>query len=192
MKEELLFKNRAEFRNWLEKNDLESEGIWIIFNKKKEGKSLSAQDALEEALCFGWIDGLIKRIDETKYKKYFSPRREGSKWSGKNKATVERMIEAKKMTVAGLSIIQRAKEEGLWEIQDNNSISDDEYEVFIERIKWNKKALDNYINMPQSVKKQFVLLYNEPKKEETRERRLKELVGLLELGLRPMEKYRKS
>ncbi len=73
MNEEISFKNRSEFRKWLSGRDVESKGVWIVFTRNG-GNTLTANDALEEALAFGWIDGLIKKIDEYRYKKYFSPR----------------------------------------------------------------------------------------------------------------------
>lgn len=189
MSEEISFKNRQEFRKWLSTLDLNSKGIWIIFSKSKENK-LTANDALEEALSFGWIDGLIKKIDDETYKKYFCPRKKGSRWSEKNKKIIEMLIKNEKITQNGLLVVQRAKEDGSWAIEDQKNISEDKYEIFESKICENNKAYDNFNKMPQSIKKQFVGLYNEPKREETREKRLKELMYLLENNIRPMDKYK--
>jgi len=170
--------------------DLGSKGVWIVFSKNAETK-LSANDALEEALSFGWIDGLIKKIDDNQYKKYFSPRKKGSRWSDKNKKIVERLIKSGKMTKNGLLVIERAKEDRSWEVADNKNTQEDKFEQFESRIRENKNAFRNYQQMPQSIKKQFVGLYNEPKREETREKKLKELMELLENNVRPMDKYKK-
>jgi len=190
MSEDLFFHNRDEFRKWLTSKDLNSKGVWIIFIKN-DGTGLCANDALEEALSFGWIDGLIKKIDDSRYKKYFSPRKKGSRWSDKNKEIVDMLIQSGKMTKNGLAVIQRAIDDKSWEIADQRNLSKDRFEQFEARICGNRKAYSNYQKMPQSIKKQFVGLYNEPKKEETRERKLKELIELLENNIRPMDKYRK-
>ncbi len=83
MSEPILFKAREEFRDWLKNNCMTSGGVWLLFGKTKELVTVKAGEALEEALCFGWIDGLMKRVDEKSYVKYFSARRSGSKWSEK-------------------------------------------------------------------------------------------------------------
>ena len=88
---ELLFSTRTDFRAWLNDNAEKSEGVWLVFGKTKTIVTLSANDALEEALCFGWIDGQMKSIDETMYHKYFAKRRAKSVWSDKNKKLVDRL-----------------------------------------------------------------------------------------------------
>jgi len=95
---ELLFASREEFRAWLIKNAETSDGVWLTFGKTKDVATLSANDALEEALCFGWIDGQMKSVDITKYLKYFAKRRAKSPWSDKNKKIVETLRERKLMT----------------------------------------------------------------------------------------------
>ena len=80
------YESRADFRNWLEKNHGSSAGVWLVFTKGS--KSFTVTDALEEAICFGWIDGLMKSIDEHTYRKYFSRRKNKNKWSEKNKEIV--------------------------------------------------------------------------------------------------------
>ena len=86
---ELLFPSREEFRTWLSENAEKSDGVWLVFGKKKAVKTLTSTEALEEALCFGWIDGQMKSVDDTKYIKYFSRRRAKSVWSVKNNTMVE-------------------------------------------------------------------------------------------------------
>lgn len=85
MNNTLQFTNRTKFRNWLDENCQSSAGIWLIFGKKGGPKTLTATEALEEALYFGWIDGQMQSIDDKTYQKYFAPRREKSRWSEKNK-----------------------------------------------------------------------------------------------------------
>lgn len=85
MEDNLRFETRQDFRAWLTENATTSEGVWLIFGKTKQVKTLKAGEALEEALCFGWIDGVMKKVDEHSYLKYFARRRKNSKWSEKNK-----------------------------------------------------------------------------------------------------------
>ncbi len=103
MPEQLVFKNRNAFRIWLLKNHSRREGLWLVFGKNNAIETLTPEEALEEALCFGWIDGLVKRVDETQYVKFFSPRRAKSNWSEKNKKTAERLIRRGRMTSSGRS-----------------------------------------------------------------------------------------
>ncbi len=91
MNEIMQFSNRGEFRKWLYDNCLSSAGFWLLFGKKGGPKTIKASEALEEALCFGWIDGQMESIDDKSYRKYFSLRRSNSKWSDKNKALGEKL-----------------------------------------------------------------------------------------------------
>ncbi len=185
MTEEYIFRTRQDFRDWLSLNS-SRQGIWLIFGKDKLLLTFSAAEALEEALCFGWIDGLMKKIDESTYKKYFSPRRKGSKWSEKNKKLVDKLINNQLMTARGLDIIERAKKDGSWNIVHDREISDDKYHEFEKLIQVSKTAFDNFTKMPKSTKQQFVGLYFEAKKEETRVLRLAKLIDLLEKNKKPM------
>ena len=110
----MVFADRAEFRRWLLDNCLSSGGIWLLLGKAGGPKTIKAGEALEEALCFGWIDGRMQRIDAQTYKKYFSMRREKSKWSEKNKALVKDLEERGLMTDLGRKKIEEAKENGQW------------------------------------------------------------------------------
>ena len=115
MPDELIFKNRKDFRKWLSSNT-SPQGVWLVFGKKGALPTLTASEALEEALCFGWIDGVMKRIDDASYKKYFSPRRPGSQWSEKNKRLVQQLISRNLMTANGLEAVDRAKRDGVWDV----------------------------------------------------------------------------
>ncbi len=189
MKKELSFKNRKQFREWLGKQENKANGIWVVFSKLKSIVTLSANEALEEALCFGWIDGLIKKIDEDRYKKYFSPRKKGSKWSEKNKKIAKRLIAEAKMDEKGLLVIENAKKDGTWNIKQDRIISDEKYKIFESLIKSNEMAFNNYLMMAKLKKQQFVGLYFDAKREETKQKRLKELIELLERNISPMKKY---
>lgn len=185
MADEYIFRTRQDFREWLSLNS-SRQGIWLIFGKDELLVTLTAAEALEEALCFGWIDGLMKKIDESTYKKYFSPRRKGSKWSEKNKKLVDKLMNGQLMTTRGLDVIEQAKRDGTWDIVHDREIPDERYHEFEELIRGSQTALDHYRKMPKSTKQQFVGLYFEAKKEETRVVRLAKLIDLLEKNKKPM------
>src|SRR5574341_588687 len=111
----LLFRSREELRSWLEKNHDKKAGIWMIYYKKHSRKeSIPYDDAVEEALCYGWIDSTVKKYDEERYIQRFTPRKDKSIWSELNKRRVEKMIREGKMTDAGLQKINEAKRNGYW------------------------------------------------------------------------------
>ena len=115
---ELLFKSRGDFREWLKENAETSEGVWLVLGKTKAVITLSANDALEEALCFGWIDGQMKSIDETKYRKYFARRRAKSVWSEKNKKAIDSLRAKGIMTESGERAIETARQNGTWNAKE--------------------------------------------------------------------------
>ena len=103
----ILCKNRKEWRSWLQKNHSE-KGVWLIYFKKHTKKlTISYNDAVEEAICFGWIDGKVKRIDDEKYMQRYTPRRTKSHWSENNIVRAKKMIKQNLMTEKGLRIFQR-------------------------------------------------------------------------------------
>lgn len=107
----LYIPNRAEWRKWLEKNHDKAKDIWLIYYKKHTGKpSIPYNHAVEEALCFGWIDSIEKRLDEEKYAQRFSPRRPKSPWSEINKKRMKKLIKLKKVTPAGLAAFKENTE----------------------------------------------------------------------------------
>ncbi len=122
----LQFADRQEFRDWLYKNCLSDDGVWLLFGKSNGPKTLKAEEALEEALCFGWIDGQMQSIDEKIYKKYFSKRRPNSKWSEKNKALTAKLEEHKLMTDYGRQKINEAKQNGQWDAPKAAVITDEQ------------------------------------------------------------------
>jgi uncharacterized protein YdeI (YjbR/CyaY-like superfamily) len=186
MSERLVFENRTAFRQWLKKNHMQPDGLWLIFGKNKMVKTLSPEQALEEALCFGWIDGLIKSVDETQYVKYFSPRRNKSNWSDKNKRTAEKLIKSGQMISPGLKAIEKAKKNGSWNSQKRLIITHEDIEQLNLLVASNQQAAANFQKMSLSVKKQFTGFYLDAKKEDTRRQRLEKIIGLLEQNKKPM------
>lgn len=125
--EQILFETRTDFRNWLEDNCTTSSGIWLVFSKHASIKTLKASEALEEALCFGWIDGQMQSIDEVKYLKYFSIRRKGSKWSCENKKLIEELESKGLMTDLGQIKVEEAKKMECGMLQSLNLFQKSKY-----------------------------------------------------------------
>lgn len=112
-------KSTAEWRAWLEKHHVERESVWVIFFNKKSGQpSITWSEAVDEALCFGWIDSKKQSIDSDSYRQFFSKRKAKSTWSKINKEKVEQLTEAGLMMPAGLAIIEQAKQNGSWTLLD--------------------------------------------------------------------------
>ncbi len=139
-----------------------------------------------EALCFGWIDGQIKSIDETTYMKRFSPRRKGSKWSGKNRLLAQNLLEQGLMTEYGIAAINRAKPEGTWDAQVQEPVVAEQIAVLSAALQGLEPASSNYANMSPSVRKTYAAHYLAAKTEGTRNRRLQEIVERLNNNLKPM------
>lgn len=112
--------NREEWRAWLEHHYATATGAWLVTWRRATGRPTLAYDAaVEEALCFGWIDGQAGTIDDERAKLYFSPRRAGSAWARSNKDRVARLIAEGRMRPAGLAVIERAKSDGTWALLDS-------------------------------------------------------------------------
>jgi len=183
---ELLFPSRENFRAWLKENAETSDGVWLVFGKTKEIISLSANDALKEALCFGWIDGQMQSIDKTKYKKYFAKRRTKSVWSEKNKKMAEVLREKGIMTESGEKAIEDAKQNGTWNAAKSNSITDEQIGAFAERLAGISPAYENFMNMSPSVRRTYTRRYLSFKSEEARQRDYEKIVERLSNNLKPM------
>ena len=155
MKDVLEFANRDEFRKWLSYNCLSNEGVWILFRKSGEPKTIKANEALEEALCFGWIDGQMQRLDDKTYKKYFSMRRQKSKWSEKNKALAESLEERGLMTEYGRNKMEEAKNNGQWNAPKALEITEKHILEVLNVLKEYELAYKNFQSMSPSVKKTY-------------------------------------
>ena len=186
MDERLIFADREEFRKWLSNNHDDSKGIWLVFGKASTLKTIRADEALEEALCFGWIDGQIKSIDDEKYVKKFTPRRKGSKWSERNKQIVKSLVKNGLVTEPGIKAIEEAKKNGTWDMPKQARVEDNQIEILIKALEGAEPALSNFLKMPLSVRKTYTAAYLDAKKEETRIRRLKYIIGRLNENKKPM------
>ncbi len=176
---------RRQWRTWLEKNHNTATVVWFIFYKKHTGKpGVPYNDAVEEALCFGWIDSIVRRIDDERYAQKFTPRKANSKWSETNIKRIEKLIAAGLMTERGQKLVDEAKKSGAW---DNPilPLSKREASFTPEQMKTlsaNTQALENFNRLPPSQRKQYTLWITSAKKEETQKRRLNEAIQLLEQG----------
>lgn len=186
MSELLMFSSRQAFRCWLEDHCAQSEGIWLLFEKKGDSSTLSANEALEEALCFGWIDGQMQRIDEHSYKKYFARRTPKSNWSDKNKKTAQALIDKGLMSHHGIKAIEIAKQSGAWDMSTRIVISDEQVEEFKGLLQSYDIAYSHFMSMPPSIQRTYTGLYLDAKTEKTRQSRLEKIVDRLNKNLKPM------
>ena len=178
---ELYFKSREEWSDWLKQNHRISNGLWLVFYKtitKKE--TMNYDDAVEEALCFGWIDSVIKKRNEEYYVRKFTPRKPNSKWSELNRRRVEKLIKDELMQAEGFKKVDEAKTSGMWDKPDRPEISLDISEDFSEALKANPKAENFFHDLTPSYKKQFMGWINSAKRMETREKRIQESILILE------------
>lgn len=182
-------KTRNAWRKWLEKNHSNSPGIWLIYYKKESGKrKFDYADAVEEALCFGWIDSLPRKIDDERSALKFTPRKPKSVWSKLNKQRIEKLLEQKLMTRSGLAKIELAKKNGSWDTlnssdlhTDNNSMPDD----LKKNLSKYKKALANFTAFPPGYRKQFLFWIDSAKRPETRAARIKQTVLMAAANKKP-------
>ncbi len=194
--EHIYFNSRESFRSWLEKNHNKSHGIWMIFYKKHVNiECIKYNEALEEALCFGWIDSIIKKVDDAQYVRKFTPRTNISKWSDLNKKIVLSLIKKGTMTKAGLEKIDIYLKTGRvdWGNTDLKKGKGKKEELdipdfILKELSKNEPALTNFNNLAQSYKRNYILWITHAKKKETILNRLKESIELLKenrkLGLK--------
>lgn len=176
----LMFETETQWQGWLDLNFNQQQGIWIRFAKKNKGLlTINYKQALEIALCYGWIDGLINKFDEQSYLVRFTPRRANSVWSEINKEKVLQLIEAGKMQPTGLITVEIAKKSGAWDnaygSQRNMVVPPD----FQEKLNANKKALQFYLSLNKI--NQYAILNRilGTKKPETRIKNIDKFINML-------------
>jgi len=182
----LSFKDRKAWRSWLSENHATAQEVWLAYYKKHTGKaSVSYMGSVKEALCFGWIDGLKKRIDEERYAHRFTPRKATSKWSPLNIRLARELIESGEMTQAGLEAFERrvSYDKNLQKALDAKEIPlTKETE---EGLKTSRKAWENFETMAPGYRKQYTAWLQSAKKPETRKKRLQEAIRMLEENQKP-------
>lgn len=186
MREIMKFLNREQFRAWLSEHCSSSEGIWLLFGKAGGPKTIKASEALEEALCFGWIDGQMQSIDDKTYKKYFSLRRANSKWSEKNKALVEKLEQQQVMTDYGRKKIAEAKNNGQWDVVKPPAITEEQIALLAALLQEYEPAYSNFSAMSLSVRQTYTKAYFAAKTDAGRAKRLLWMVERLNKNLKPM------
>ncbi|MDJ0838723.1 MAG: YdeI/OmpD-associated family protein [Acidobacteriota bacterium] len=172
---------REDWRSWLNKNHRNKKEIWLVYYKKATGKpSITYQESVEEAICFGWIDGIKKKIDEETYMHRFTPRKKNSKWSPLNIKYAKKMIEDGRMTDIGLAVFNRREAYSEEFIRKKAVLEIDLPKEIEEVLRENQMAWANFENLAPGYRKQYVGWLVSAKKKETRERRIKEALSLLE------------
>jgi uncharacterized protein YdeI (YjbR/CyaY-like superfamily) len=174
------FANRATWRAWLEKNHARIDEIWLVYFKKGTGKpSVDYVASVEEALCFGWIDGLKKRIDAKRYVHRFTPRRRCSRWSANNVARVERLHAAGLMTPAGLAVYE--PDNTYTQVPSSERASAVALPPEIERaLRKSRRAWRNFTALAPGYRRSYVIWLTSAKRPETRRKRLAEALARLE------------
>jgi uncharacterized protein YdeI (YjbR/CyaY-like superfamily) len=181
--EEVYVPNRVQWRKWLKSNHKKNNGIWLIFYKKHTDIStLEYGEAVEEALCFGWIDSIIKKIDEDKYVRKFTPRKPKSKWSPLNKKRVNKLIKAGLMSEQGLAKVKDAKKLGTWNGEYGPNISLDMPEEFKNALSKSKKAQEYFNSLAPTYRKHYIGWIATAKRDVTKKKRIKEAISLLKQG----------
>ena len=184
--------SRKEWRAWLKKHHKSAAGVWLVYAKKHSGiPSLTWQEGVEEALCFGWIDSVRRPVDATYFKQLYTPRKAKSTWSAINKKTVERLIADGLMAAAGLAAIEVAKANGHWASLDHVesfTVPDD----FRKALSKDKAAKAGFDALSPFRRKQFLYRLNSAKRPETRAQRITELLAIARGGSNPFRTPTKS
>lgn len=170
--------NRDDWRAWLDKNHLAEKEVWLIYYKRHTGKPrIPYDDAVEEALCFGWIDSTIRRLDDEKYAQKFTPRNLKSNWSELNRKRARKMIKEGKMTKAGLAKFKQAGEQKNKQVEDKPINKKAVIPIDLKKaLSVNKKALENFGNFAPSYKRLYIRWILNAKRPETRAKRIKQTV----------------
>ncbi len=176
--------NRAEWRAWLEQNHQTERGVWLIYFKKESGRTrVSYDDAVEEALCFGWIDSVVKKLDDDSYQQFYSPRKKTSNWSKLNKERVEKLVEQGLMREAGFKMIEIAKARGKWDALNEVEqllVPDDLQALFDE----NPDAARHWDAFSRSSRRGILEWILNAKRPETRQQRITKTADMAARNLR--------
>ncbi len=176
----LAFKKALDWRKWLEKNHAKSMGIWLRFFKKDSGvASVTYAEALDEALCYGWIDSLLQKYDEISYLQKFTPRRAKSIWSKRNIEHIQRLLKEGRLRPAGKKELEAAKSDGRWKNAYDSSGTMKVPKDFLKELSKNKKAKAFFDSLNRANTYAIAWRLQTAKKPETRARRMKALLDML-------------
>jgi len=179
--------SKQAWRRWLKQNHRSAESVWLILYKKEANKpTISWSDAVDEALCFGWVDSKRKPFDEEKFLQFFAKRKPRGTWSKINKEKIERLIAAELMTTEGLKTIEAAKQNGSWTMLDEVEKLIIPKDLTKEFKAWpGSKAF--YLSLSKSVRKAILQWLVLAKQQGTRQRRISEIAELASQELRPKQ-----
>lgn len=179
--------NRQQWREWLQAHHAAKKSVWLIYHKKKSGTpGITYAEAVEEALCVGWIDSQAKPLDANTYQQLFSPRKPGSGWSRVNKARIERLAAAGLLTQAGLDRIAAAKQNGSWTLLDEVEalVLPPDLAQLLQATPGASSYFASLSRTDQRTILQWLVLARRP---ETRQKRLVEIAGLAGQQLKPQQ-----
>jgi uncharacterized protein YdeI (YjbR/CyaY-like superfamily) len=183
MNEPLSFRSASDFRKWLAANHRKSDGVWLRIFKKISGEaSITYAEALDEALCYGWIDGQKQPHDQGSWRQRFTPRRARSGWSKRNTEHAERLIKAGKMKAAGKAEIDVAKKDGRWTAAYDSPSKATLPDDFLAALRKDKKALAFFESLNKANTYAIAYRLQTAKKPETRARRLEMILGMMKRG----------
>jgi uncharacterized protein YdeI (YjbR/CyaY-like superfamily) len=182
------FRNRDAWRAWLEKNAASSTGVWLLFAKKGSGvPSVRYDEAVEEALCFGWIDSIVHKVDETFYRQRFTPRKPGSNWAASNRERFARMVREGRMTPAGLAHTPPAEDEVA---KSPAAMQTREVPDFVDAaLRVDAEAWAFYQTLAPGYRREYGVWIADAKREETRRKRIDEAIALLRRGKKLSDKW---
>jgi uncharacterized protein YdeI (YjbR/CyaY-like superfamily) len=181
----IAFPSASDLETWLEREHSSSDGIWLKFAKKGSGvESVTYAEAVELALCFGWIDGQTRRLDDRRYLQRFTPRRARSRWSRINRERVEALDAAGRMRPSGLAAVEAAKADGRWDAAYEPP-STAKVPADLEReLKRDRAARETFEALDGANRYAIIYRLNDARRPETRERRLRKFVEMLRRGER--------
>jgi uncharacterized protein YdeI (YjbR/CyaY-like superfamily) len=183
MNEILSFRSASEFRKWLGVNHRQSDGIWLRIFKKDSGEpSVTYAEALDEALCFGWIDGQKQRGDDASWLQRFTRRRPKSGWSKRNTQHAERLTKAGRMKAAGQAEIDAAKKDGRWTAAYDSPSKATLPEDFLAALRRNEKAQEFFESLNKANRYAIAYRLQTAKKPETRQKRMEMILAMLARG----------
>lgn len=188
-KELLYFKNAQEWREWLHENHNTSNGVYLVFYKvSSENESMRWEEAVQVAICYGWIDSTVKKLDEERRRQMFTPRKDKSVWSKLNKTYIEKLTTDNLMHESGLKKIETAKQNGTWislDAVENLEMPKDLESAFAK----NKTALNNYNAFSPSYRKSYLYWLSQAKREETRTSRITQIISFCEQNIKSRDTF---
>jgi uncharacterized protein YdeI (YjbR/CyaY-like superfamily) len=180
------FNSIDDWRNWLEENHMIKKNVWIVLQKKGSKKpGIRYEEAVLEAVAYGWIDGKMKRLNDDEFKQRFTPRRNKSNWSMSNRKRAEKLIVEGRMTPAGLRSVEEAKLSGRWDKAYSTKQVVETPKDLITALSENRAAYDNFNAFPRYAKYMYIHWINEAKRSNTRQRRIDTVVNRAEKNLKP-------